>query len=187
MEKRIKEIYDVLPHHHHDLALFAHHLIMSLNQFKEHRVKLHYSENIKENGVLRNAFFTGVHHCQEIIVEELRRASEHTEEIELRYEDHLLIQRLEEFKNTVPEAHKDLAVFVQELIKRFDELRMERLSYIGMKFLAAAEIDQQSEKVFLEVIDEVEKDIMEELEKTYEDIKNTGKPGYIANYKDGIH
>lgn len=187
MEKKIREIYESLPHTHQDLAFFAHHLIVSLNTFKEVRVKLHYSENRKENGVLKNVFFMSVHQCQEIIIEELKRASEHTDEIEARYDDHVNIQRLQEFKDSVAISHKGLAIFVQELIKRFDELKKERLYQLGLKLLNEERIDRNSEKVFLEVINEVEKEIMIELEKTYEDIKNTGKPGYIKNYIDGVY
>ncbi len=178
MEKKIKEIYNQLPSSHQDLAYFAHHLTVALNAFKDNRVK--------RKELVRNEFFSSVHQCHEIIIEELKRASEHTDEIEARYNDMVHIKRLQEFKETVPLVYKDLAIFCQELFKRFDDLKSERLMQVGLKTLNNETINIKTEKNFLKVVDEVEREIMEELEKTYEDIKNTGKPDYIRHYIDGI-
>lgn len=178
MEKRIEEIYNQLPSSHQDLAFFAHHLTVALNNYKEERVK--------RKDLVRNEFFSSVHQCHELIIDELKRASKHTDEIESRYNDIVNIKRLQEFKETVPLVYKDIAIFCQELIKRFDDLKTKRLSDVGIKTLNEEEVDVKTEKNFLKVVEEVEREIMEELEKTYEDIKNTGKPEYIRHYKDGI-
>lgn len=178
MEKKIKEIYEQLPSVHRNLAFFAHHLIVSLNQYKDRHVNTH--------GALNNVFFSSVIQCQNIVVDELRRASEHVDDIEARYEEVSNIKRLQEFKESVPTSHKDLAIFVQELMKRFDDLKLVRLSQIGLNFIKEQPIDRRKEELYLEVINEVESEIMQELEKTYEDIKNSGKPDYLVNYIDGI-
>lgn len=178
MEKKIQEIYNQLPSLHQNLAFFAHHLIQSINSYKE--------GHVTSFGPLSSIFFTSVNQCQQIIVDELRRASEHVDEIEARYEEISNIQRLQEFKEMVPTSHKDLAIFVQELIKRFDDLKSKRLSRIGTDFLNKKEINRQGEKLYIDIVDEVEAEIMEVLENTYEDIKNTGKPGYLKHYADGI-
>lgn len=178
MEKRIQDIHDVLPETHRDLSFFVHHLITEINQYKEHRVKGH--------GLQKSEFFSSVHRCQEIIISELERASAHADEIESRYNEIVNIQKLQEFKESVPVAYKDLAIFCQELIKRFDDLKRERLVKIGLQTISQKPIDIGAEKTFLKVIEEVEREIMQVLEKTYEDIKNTGKPGYVKHFNDGI-
>ncbi|WEG11293.1 hypothetical protein PU629_14100 [Pullulanibacillus sp. KACC 23026] len=187
MEKKIKDLYERFPNEHKDLALFAQHLIDSLNQFKENRLKVYTSGNDKEDSLLNLAFFKSVYRSQEIIFNELKWASEHTEQIEARYQDYLQIPELQAFKEAVPVSYRGLAIFVEELMACFDDLKTDTLYQVGMKVLKDDKSDFHEEKVLLEVIDEVKRDMINELEKTKEDIKNNGKPGYIQHYKDGVH
>jgi hypothetical protein len=57
MQSQIKEIYNHLSKEHYDLAYFADHLILSINQFKEERVELRGSEG---KGTINPIFFTSV-------------------------------------------------------------------------------------------------------------------------------
>jgi hypothetical protein len=183
MHNQIKEIYDNLSREHHNLAYFAEHLILSIDQFKDERVKLRVSEG---KGIINPIFFTCVFQCQQIIVDELKKASQHQDKIEARYEEIASIKLLQKFKENVPLSHKDLPIYVQELFKRFGDLKNRKLVKIGQNYLDKKEIDLKSERLSLNVIDEVEKRIFVEMQKTFEDIKNTGKPDYIKNYNDGI-
>jgi hypothetical protein len=80
-------------------------------------------------------------------VDELKKVSQHQDEIEARYEETASLKILQEFKENVPLAYKDLPIYVQELFKRFEDLKNQKLVKIGKTYLDKKEIDLESERL----------------------------------------
>lgn len=189
MEKQIAELLKELPNEHKNLATYCHHLNEQLEKEKSDHFKLTALEAMNggsPKGLTEQAFFRALNNCKKIIIDELKKANQHLDEVEEKYEQTLNIERIQFIKEKLPNKNKDIAIFAQELIKRFVDEKEAHLQDIGRRFLHNQTIEREVEKVYFDVVNRIEESIMNHLEKTTEDIINQYNPGYLRNYQDGV-
>jgi hypothetical protein len=97
-----------------------------------------------------------------------------------------MYNRIEKLKDNLPEGHKDIAVLTRHIFEAFDKLIEEHRKLIGITSTAKIKPNPVEEKTFFETINELKKIILNELEKTYDDIEHIGDKHWEKNYKDGI-
>jgi hypothetical protein len=97
-----------------------------------------------------------------------------------------MYNRIENLKDNLPEGHKEIAVLTRHIFEAFDKLIEEHRKLIGITSTAKIKPNPVEEKTFFETINELKKIILNELEKTYDDIEHIGDKNWEKNYKDGI-
>ncbi|RLQ93229.1 hypothetical protein [Falsibacillus albus] len=188
MEQRIHNLLDQLPHGHKDLAYYCSHLNQDIEKERQrhHRlIAMEAANGLHASGEVERSFNKAVNYCKNVIFETLKDAVEHIDFIEDKCFEVCENVEVQTIKKSLPLRHKDIAVLAQELIKKFAEERDQKLISIGKLTLASKECNVEAEKTYLEVINNMEKVIINHLRQTYEDIRNKSVPGYIKHYIDG--
>ncbi|KAB2330013.1 hypothetical protein F7731_21130 [Cytobacillus depressus] len=94
--------------------------------------------------------------------------------------------RIEKIKDQLPEGYKDIAVLARHIFDAFDKLVGEHRRLIAIKATARIKPNPDEERTFFETINQVKMIILDELEKTTQDIEHKGDKNWDKNYRDGI-
>ena len=95
-------------------------------------------------------------------------------------------KRLEEIKKHMPDAHKELVMYVEHALNALERVEEEHRALVASDALAGIRPDGKEEKRFYEHMGMVKEMMVAVLEKTEEDIEHIGDKNWSRNFKDGV-